>query len=394
MAAGLNIDYVGLVDYTLFEGLKFTLADSLLSRARVCEGHGIELWRRLHCEWEGSAHQLKHAKARKYQDPDRCSTTAALREALPEWERLGEDIKSAGFDAPDWVRISALEKILPADLLNTLVSRPELDTYAKKRHWVKCQMEHARGSLQAQVMSGPAVGKGKRDAGGDIVMGEVVKAILAQTDRGAEDSESVDSSPAGLWALHEQYAQVAGALQALAKGKGKGRGKGPPAASSTGGTKGSGKAGGKSNGKGDDFFDGNCHHCGKYGHRKIACRLLDREMAAKRADGKGKGRGLNEIIDDEEEPWQAGAEVNNETEAEWSFGIGCVSKGWPDAAAAPDLRPSRTMAPAGPSRLPPPHGPLWTTAGRARRSQPRAVTFADYAAAAAGPRVGSQKRGP
>ena len=240
-------------------------------------------------------------------------------------------------------------------------------------------------------MSGPAVGKGKRDAGGDIVMGEVAKAILAQTDRGAEDSESVDSSPAGLWALHEQYAQVAGALQALAKGKGKGRGKGPPAASSTGGTKGSGKAGGKSNGKGDDFFDGNCHHCGKYGHRKIACRQLDREVAAKRADGKGKGRGLNEIIDDEEEPWQAGAEVNNETEAEWSFGIGCVSKGWPDAAAAPDLRPSRTMAPAGPSRLPPPHGPLWTTAGRARRPQPRAVTFADYAAAAAGPRVGSQK---
>ena len=50
-------------------------------------------------------------------------------------------------------------------------------------------------------------------------------------------------------------------------------------------------------------------------------------MAAKRADGKGKGRGLNEIIDDEEETWQAGAEVDNETEAEWSFGIGCVSKG-------------------------------------------------------------------
>ena len=141
------------VDYCLFEGIKYIIADSLLTHARACDGRGIELWRRLHCEWEGSAPQLKHAKARKYQDPARCTSTAALWEALPEWERLGEEIKSAGFDAPDWIRVSALEKIVPTDLLSTLVGRPELDSYSKKIHWIKCQMEHSRGVVQARALS-------------------------------------------------------------------------------------------------------------------------------------------------------------------------------------------------------------------------------------------------
>ena len=123
-----------MVDYCLFEGIKYIIADSLLTRARACDGRGIELWRRLHCEWEGSAPRLKQAKARKYQDPARCTSTAVLWEAFPEWERLGEEIKSAGFDAPDWIRVSALEKIVPTDLLSTLVGRPELDSYSKKIH--------------------------------------------------------------------------------------------------------------------------------------------------------------------------------------------------------------------------------------------------------------------
>ena len=89
----------------------------------------------MHSEWEGSAPQLKHAKARKYQDPVRCPGIAALWEALPEWERLGEEVKASGFDMPDWVRISALEKLVPTDLLGSLVGRPELDTYGKKVHW-------------------------------------------------------------------------------------------------------------------------------------------------------------------------------------------------------------------------------------------------------------------
>ena len=105
-----------LVDDLLFEGIKYVIHDSLLTRARACNSSGLELWRRLHSEWEGSAPQLKHAKARKYQDPVRCPGIAALWEALPEWERLGEEVKASGFDMPDWIRISRTMANRPFEL--------------------------------------------------------------------------------------------------------------------------------------------------------------------------------------------------------------------------------------------------------------------------------------
>ena len=52
-AAEFGVVDVDKVDYVLFEGIKHVVSDLLLTRARACEGHGVELWRRLHCEWRG-----------------------------------------------------------------------------------------------------------------------------------------------------------------------------------------------------------------------------------------------------------------------------------------------------------------------------------------------------
>ena len=75
-----------------------------------------------------------------------------------------------------------------------------------------------------------------------------------------------------------------GAIVVLTKGKGKGKGA----------AKGDSRAmkgfHSKSAGKGGEAFDGYCHHCGGYGHRKAQCKHLDLEMAAK-GKGKGKGKG-------------------------------------------------------------------------------------------------------
>ena len=120
-----------------------------------------------------SVHHLKDAKARKYQDPTRRASTAALRESLPEWARLGEDIRAAGFEAPEWVRIGALEKIVPMDLLRTLIGRPELVTYIRELHWAECELVHVRGSLQALVLEGTWRTPHKKDAGGGVMLGEV-----------------------------------------------------------------------------------------------------------------------------------------------------------------------------------------------------------------------------
>ena len=44
----------------------------------------------------------------------------------------GEEVQAAGFQAPDWIRVCALEKLVPSDMLVTLIGRSELDTYSKK----------------------------------------------------------------------------------------------------------------------------------------------------------------------------------------------------------------------------------------------------------------------
>ncbi len=63
------------------------------------------------------------------------------------------------------------------------------------------------------------------------------------------------------------------------------------------GHKGEGRAPGatipKGSGEKSETFDGCCHHCSGYGHRKSQRKLLDQEMSTKgKGKGKGEGRGL------------------------------------------------------------------------------------------------------
>ena len=69
------------------------------------------------------------------------------------------------------MKSAALEKLLPLELLRTLISRPELDSLAARLAWVRSQMEHARGSAQMLALAGGGRGK---DAGGDVLMGALV----------------------------------------------------------------------------------------------------------------------------------------------------------------------------------------------------------------------------
>ena len=233
------------------------------------------------------------------------------------------------------MRRAALEKLVPTEMLTTLISRPELDTYSTRVHWVKAQMEHQRGSSQARAVTGHAAGR--RDPGGDVVMQAVV----------AEES----------WSLQEQLESLSGAIQALAKGKGKGKdhGKGKGRGPHTGAAPG-GAGGGKSAGKGrTGHFDGTCNHCGKYGHRKFECRTLDKEMADMKVKA-GIGRGaplapgtLNEVGATDDGTWQwaddTAQELQDSTGAEWSLGIGAVRKDVPpqpqprDRSSHPEVNP-------------------------------------------------------
>jgi hypothetical protein len=273
------------VEYALHDGIKMTITDALLGRARNCVECGCELWRVLCAEWSGAAPQLQHAKARRYQDPPTCKTVQELWTRLPAWERLGEEVALSGLAVPSWLAMSALEQLLPTQLRDALVARAscgnELTTFPARLAWVKLQMEHARGLAQATAYA-PGSGRGK-DAAGDVNMysvddppGLAPDAIEGMTWALAEAAQ------AGDWALADtlQHAIFAmkGGKGGFRKGFGKGKsGKGaaPPAAA----------------GKGDSAdFQGACNHCGIWGHRRSECRKLTAELG-KAGGPKGKAGG-------------------------------------------------------------------------------------------------------
>ena len=214
------------ISYVMFESLKMIMSDSLLSRARTCEdGRGLELWRKLHAEWRGSARQVIAAKAREFQDLQRCQSMQQLWEALPSWEQLGSEVLMGGYVVPERVKARAPDKLVPQEQLSVIVSRPELADYNAKLLWVKAQMEHARGATQAQQVSATAAPKWDRD--GDVSMGTVLH------DASCRSANAQESSL--LWHLQGECAKLAAggdwdgvnvvnsAIMALARGTGEGR---------------------------------------------------------------------------------------------------------------------------------------------------------------------------
>ena len=285
-AAHLGITDLAGVEYALHDGIKMTIMDTLLGRARNCIERGCELWRSLCAEWSGAAPQLQMAKARRYQDPPTCKNVQELWSRLPAWERLGEEVMLSGFVVPPWLHMTALEQLLPAPLRDALVARAscgdELKTFAARLAWVKVQMEHSRGLAQATAYA-PGGGRGK-DAAGDVNMYSVESPPGIGHD--AVDSMSwalAEATQAGDWDLAAQLSDTIYAMKGgkggfrkgLGKGKSGGKGGAAPAAAAKGG------------GAGTEF-QGVCNHCNIWGHRRSECRKLTAELGKKgKAGGKG-----------------------------------------------------------------------------------------------------------
>jgi hypothetical protein len=272
-AERLGVVDLAAVEYAVHDGIKAIVLDSLLGRARNCIGRGCEFWRALSAEWHGAAPQLRDAKARRFLEPPRCKDTNELWSKLPAWERLGEEVELSDLKLPEWMRNVALEKLLPTQLLSTLVSRSELFGYSVRLAWVKTQMEHARGIAQAAAY-GPGAGK---DASGDVYMNSVEAAAAADPPDGLAWAMA-NAVEQGDWAQAEALQVAIFALKGGGKGKGKGKGK-PGAAAPAAAPKGGHK------------FEGVCNHCHIWGHRRSECRRLDAELAKAGGGGKAKGKG-------------------------------------------------------------------------------------------------------
>jgi len=333
-AAHLGIMDLASAEYAIHDGIKSIVVDLLLGRARNCPGRGCELWRALVAEWSGDAPQLRDVKARKCMDPPRCKDIAELWTRLPAWERLTEEVETSGFLLPEWMRRSALEKLLPTQLLSTLIARDDLKTYAVRLSWVKTQMEHTRGAMQAAAY-GPGVGK---DKDGDVYMNSVECAAPAAAS--AAPASCSEHAEVLCWAMAEaaqqgDWAQTEALQTAILALKGAKGTKG-------GNRKGLGK--GKAGDKGAAApaeFNGSCNHCGIWGHRKSECRRLNAELSAKGGGknskgDKGSGKGgkggpkggkgpLMELGEDDWNTEQPEYEGNEYDGGEWSFDTAIAS---------------------------------------------------------------------
>ncbi len=289
-AAQCGVHDLAAVEYAVHDGIKMTILDSLLGRARNCVERGCELWRSLCAQWSGAAPQLQHAKACSYQMPIRCKTVQELWARLPSWERLGEEVVLSGFPVPPWIAGSALDQLLPAQLRDALVARAshgdELKEYSQRLAWVKTQMEYSRGQMQATTYAG---GHGK-DASGDVNMYSVDAPDEANDPIEAMTWALAEASHAGQWELAETLTSSISALKGnkggfrkgFGKGKSGGKGAAPPAATAKGGAA-------------PAEFQGACRHCNIWGHRMQDCRRLTAELAkagkGKASKGSGGGKG-------------------------------------------------------------------------------------------------------
>ncbi len=287
-AAHLGILDLAGVEYALHDGIKMTIMDTLLGRARNCVERGCELWRSLCAEWSGAAPQLQMAKAKRFQDPPTCKNMQELWSRLPAWERLGEEVAFSGFVVPPWIQMVALDQLLPVQLSDALVARAstggELATFGARLAWVKVQMEHSRGIAQATAYA-PGGGRGK-DASGDVNMYSVDN----PPGLGGDAVENMtwcmaEAAQAGDWGLVDSLQNSIFAMKG-SKGR-KGFGKGKPGKGGGAAPAAAAKGGG---GGGAHTFDGLCNHCGHYGHRLSECRKRDAELGKTGGKGGPKGK--------------------------------------------------------------------------------------------------------
>ena len=258
--------------------------------------------------WLKVAHECTHMSSQRVQSlvvrihqPKRVKRYCEVNPAIDSWEH---DLKNYELHErttlADAMKVYALRQIVPEELDRDIYKNNSLTDYESTKNYVQTQVNIRRDLPKNGVVPMEVDAAYRADV-------EARRAMLANMswgtskydekqcdhDHGQGDHKGADDTPEqetdaekSINALFE-LVKIGGdtaihAAQALSMVKGGGNGKGSQ--------KGGGK--GKSWGKG---FDGNCSHCGKYGHRLNECRIKDKEMEEWRASkGKSQGKGWDQ----------------------------------------------------------------------------------------------------
>ena len=284
------------MNHQLYQVLSLNVTDKALAAIKNLFGehdvNGLKGWWKLHNECSTMTVQRVQGLASKIYNPRRCKKFSEVTAAIDDWEltcQIFKKVEPAGIS--ETAKTFGICQIVPEELYKEIRSSISLDSYEKIKAYVTQQVSVRRDHLH---QSGPT----------PMELDNITEArkLIANIQSGGEDQwdHQWDSGQCDYPGQCEQKSEsepecekdkVIAELMSFVKGKGKGGG----GYKGGGGWYGKGKGG---KGKGERF-EGNCSHCGLYGHKMIHCRKKDEEMNAYRAqkgkggksDGKGYGGG-------------------------------------------------------------------------------------------------------
>ena len=281
--SGIDTDGVAMAEMNrqLYQCLCMNLVDKALAPVKnlwdEAELNGFVSWWRLGQDCLAMTSQRLQGLAGKVYSPKRCKKYVDVGPAIDSWEAAVKIFQNhEKKDLSDPTKIYSVRQIVPDDLERDIIRQSNnLSTYQQVKSYIVEQVSVRRdmrtnGPVPMEVDYAKKV---MALLGGDGGHGEEEE-LRGQGDQGegerVDDGSDVQCQPCG----DSDGPSIMRELLSFVKGmKGK--------ASKSGGKGGKGR------------FEGNCSHCGVYGHRMNQCWKKDREMEEWR-NGKGKGKGNGE----------------------------------------------------------------------------------------------------
>ena len=233
--------------------------------------NGVIGWCKLALERTAMTSERLQGLADKVYAPKRCKKYVDVSSAIEEWElnvSLFEKTEDITLSAQ--TRIYSIRKLVPDELEKDIVRSSLGKDFDAVRKYINEQVTVRRDAKSSS--SGPVTM--------DMNYMKQTLASLVDDDGYGDGHEVHDEEHQGQEDKGEEEKTVMEQLLSFVKGY-KGGGKGAFG--------GKGKGFGKDGGKTGARFDGNCHHCGVYGHAIRDCWKKNEEMKGK---GKGKDGGF------------------------------------------------------------------------------------------------------
>ena len=254
---------------TLENYLVSWISDSLYKkRKRLCggeAGNGFELWRTLRCKYKGKGNAaIEESGICTLHNFPKCDKVANLGEHLDAWEDVYQEF-GEGLNADEPHMMAMFKKILPNDILDEIIDRPDIRTYNGLLAFCRRRTDHREEHLLTEHAKKRIMSKTR------------LSVMQAMPDEEREPEQATAVAPIQVPSADDLTEMIASLVkQGIERGrseKGKGKGKGRNGSRDGSRERGVG-------GKGNKFiWDGSCWHCKLPDHKRDKCSAYAKILA-------------------------------------------------------------------------------------------------------------------